>query len=186
MIDDSLSFSFLPSAEFSEEYISTEQGSEAACDPDKNVWSDICIKPSYKNTALRAVGAHLHFGYDNPEEEISKNLIKVFELYGTVTTLKYEDRMSAIRRRELYGAAGSHRIKPYGVEYRSLSSFWLSSEDMVRLIYNKAEESIERLNNDDGSLIEEINADKKSIIYAVNFHDKMSVDYLNDKYKLAI
>jgi hypothetical protein len=187
MIRRDLHFSFLPSAEFDEIQLSTEQSREGGCDPDKNVWDeDAECKPNLSATSRRAAGSHLHLSYLNPNEETSLNFIKIFEVYGTIPTLKYEEKLSAIFRRELYGAAGSYRIKPYGVEYRSLSSFWLQYEEWQRLIYDKVAESVDRLNADDGSLIESINADHKAIVRAINFHDKVSVDYMQDKYKLAI
>jgi hypothetical protein len=186
MISNHLEFSYLPSAEFEEIYTSTEQGSESGCKPDNNVWHDDERKPNLEYTNIRVAGSHLHLSYLEPNEKTSLNFVKMFEVYGTIPTLKYEEKLPAIFRRELYGSAGSYRIKPYGIEYRTLSSFWLQSEDMIRLIYDKVAESIERLNNDDGSLIESIDSDKIPIVRAINFHDKMSVEYIQEKYKLAI
>ncbi len=45
-------------------------------------------------------------------------------------------------RRKLYGGAGAHRVKPYGVEYRTLSNFWLW-EDWTKLwVFQQTERAI--------------------------------------------
>jgi hypothetical protein len=135
MIDDSLEFSFLPSAEFDEQYTTTEQGQEGGCEPDKNIWTGDECKASLEDTNLRVAGGHIHLGYDNPNKETSINFVKVFEVFGTIPTLKYEKKLPAIFRRELYGSAGSYRIKPYGVEYRTLSSWWIKENYLIELLY---------------------------------------------------
>jgi hypothetical protein len=38
--------------------------------------------------------------------------------------------------RKLYGAAGRYRQPSYGVEYRTLSNFWLASPELVELVYD--------------------------------------------------
>lgn len=40
----------------------------------------------------------------------------------------------AAKRRELYGKAGDYRLPAWGLEYRTLSNFWLHDEYMVSLI----------------------------------------------------
>ena len=49
-----------------------------------------------------------------------------------------KDPTSGIRR-EMYGAAGRYRVKNYGMEYRSLSNFWLQSPRFVEFIYDMSE-----------------------------------------------
>ena len=41
------------------------------------------------------------------------------------------------KRRELYGKAGAYRNKPYGVEYRTLSNFWLTSSKLMQWVYKR-------------------------------------------------
>ncbi len=42
-------------------------------------------------------------------------------------------------RRELYGKAGAFREKDYGVEYRTPSNYWITSQDMMRWVYGQCE-----------------------------------------------
>ncbi len=48
-------------------------------------------------------------------------------------------------RRHLYGKAGAFRPKPYGVEYRVLSNFWLKSPELMRWVYNTTHLAISEL-----------------------------------------
>ena len=48
-------------------------------------------------------------------------------------------------RRSLYGASGAYRLKPYGVEYRVLSNFWLRSEELQRWAYQQAYDSVAKM-----------------------------------------
>ena len=41
------------------------------------------------------------------------------------------------QRRKLYGKAGSMRHKDYGVEYRTVSNFWLSSQELTPWGYDR-------------------------------------------------
>lgn len=48
----------------------------------------------------------------------------------------------------MYGKAGDYRLKPsYGVEYRSLSGYFLSSDTLVNWVYDNALKAVEFVNN---------------------------------------
>ena len=49
------------------------------------------------------------------------------------------------KRRELYGKAGAYRVKPYGVEYRVLSNFWLKSPALMQWVYDNTILAFKRL-----------------------------------------
>jgi hypothetical protein len=85
--------------------------------------------------------------------------------YGKITTVKALDIFCGIvsvfldkdptspARRDLYGKAGSHRPKNYGVEYRAMSPWWLASPRHSELVYELAAAAMV-LVKDDG-LVEE-------------------------------
>lgn len=90
------------------------------------------------NNNLRSCGGHIHIGSktlegDGPEPIL---LVYVMDLFLGVPSLWLDKDESSSKRRAIYGKAGRYRAKPYGIEYRSLSNFWLSSPELVGLIYD--------------------------------------------------
>lgn len=100
------------------------------CEPDFNVWDvEINPRPCAMNPALRSAGGHVHFGF-----RMSKMDKIMFGRYcdygmGLWSVLEDEDK----GRRELYGSAGAIRFKPYGIEYRTLSNYWVVPEHIPRI-----------------------------------------------------
>ena len=77
---------------------------------------------------FRAGAGHIHLGSRKLLELYEKEPIKVISLLDIACGLPCVliDRDPAnIKRREQYGRAGEHRVKPYGLEYRVPSNFWL-------------------------------------------------------------
>jgi hypothetical protein len=70
------------------------------------------------------------------------------DLFIGISSLLVDPDESAARRRELYGRAGCHRPKPYGVEYRTVGNFWTRSPNLVRLVYRLTEIAIAASDND--------------------------------------
>ena len=56
-------------------------------------------------------------------------------IHGVISTI-LDNSKEAVDRRQLYGSPGAHRPKPYGVEYRVLSNYWLKSPITVMLMYH--------------------------------------------------
>lgn len=117
------------------------------CDPDFCAWEDGAPnnKPDDVPPGLRTAGGHLHVGYlgrgeDEPFHE-KLRLIKAMDVtLGLRSVLLDPDR----RRKMLYGKAGCFRPKKYGVEYRTLSNFWLSSDELMTWAFDKAQEAFRR------------------------------------------
>jgi hypothetical protein len=64
----------------------------------------------------------------------------MLDLFLGSTSVLMDHDPTSLARKKLYGGAGNHRWCPaYGVEYRTLSNFWLRSPSMVRLMYNLSE-----------------------------------------------
>lgn len=129
---------------------------EFGCEPDYNALTGrVNPKPKAANAGLRTAGGHVHLGYEGilPEElglEQSQAIVGVMCDYflGLPSLLIDKDD----RRRELYGKAGSIRKKNYGIEYRSLSNFWIFDEmnrkmvwDQSHAVLNTLDGSYERL-----------------------------------------
>lgn len=108
------------------------------CEPDFNAWTNkqnpkLKLKVSHKYT--RSAGGHVHV-----ETKLDPvRVIQAMDLYLGVPSILM-DKDDA--RRELYGKAGAHRVKPYGVEYRTLSNFWIFDEKYIRWIWRQSERAL--------------------------------------------
>jgi hypothetical protein len=120
----------------------------AGCNPEWNVYTLECIFPPDEDvdlldgyyqfkTHFRSAGGHIHVGsemlHDNME---ALNTIRMMDLFLGIPSIFLDTDETSGNRRRMYGHAGSHRITDYGIEYRALGNFWLSSPDLVALMYN--------------------------------------------------
>lgn len=123
-----------------------EQAWIFGCEPDLNGWTgEENVFPTDVNPMLRTAGGHLHIGYGHIEAVTkgkSRSVIQMCDyLLGLPSVLMDPDD----QRKQLYGKAGAMRYKGYGAEYRSLSNFWLASDDLMGWAYHNARASYERL-----------------------------------------
>lgn len=135
---------------FDEDQLQTQAAQTFGCDPDFNVYTmehnprpDVGDALGKDGPRLRTAGGHIHFGWDNPDDEQRQVIIRAADLVlGTASVFLDPDS----RRMMLYGKAGACRLKPYGAEYRTLSNFWLSSEKLMKFIAGEAERTVEFAN----------------------------------------
>ena len=133
-----------PSAHFAQDQLKHPDSQVFGCDPDFNAWTVTENKTPYlEDLTFRSCGAHIHIGHQKGDgNEFLLNFdgkiqtIRTMDaVHGIIATV-LDSSKSANARRQLYGKAGAHRPKKYGVEYRVLSNFWLKSPELVMLIYN--------------------------------------------------
>lgn len=78
----------------------------------------------------------MHWGYDNNNVDVSLYIIILCDAFIGVPSVILDPDT---RRRNIYGKAGSFRLTPYGVEYRSLSSFMQSTPELLTFVWNGIE-----------------------------------------------
>jgi len=140
-----LHFTNLSAAVFPSEQLMSPEALEFGCDPDFNAWTGkVNPRPRATDAALRSAGGHIHFGVELSKADKIK-LIKLADLYLGVPSVVL-DQQGALRR-ELYGKRGAYRIKPYGVEYRTLSNFWVFSESLRKWAFTSASAAVDALTN---------------------------------------
>lgn len=109
---------------FDDADLTTDQAKTFGCEPDMNAWT--MFENSFEgkgNTDLRTCGGHIHVG--GIEDMDVYAVVRAMDLFlGVPSVLLDVDT----ERRSLYGNAGAFRRKPYGVEYRVLSNFWIFSK----------------------------------------------------------
>ncbi len=141
MVPDKYSFNFSPVANFGLDYIYA-QPSDArflGCNPDYNAYSEMLNRPPQINTPFRTAAGHIHIGWrqaseKDPKQHMEKCIILAKQLdfaLGVPSLLLDDDNI----RRQMYGIAGSFRPKPYGLEYRVLSNFWLKEKKLKDWVF---------------------------------------------------
>lgn len=117
-----------------------EKAFEFGCTPDYNGYTgEVNPRPSAENLMLRTAGGHVHIGWSHlgevTQELQSRVIVACDYLMGLQSLLEDSDT----RRRELYGKAGACRYKEYGVEYRTLSNYWIWDKAHITAIHKRAQ-----------------------------------------------
>lgn len=82
---------------------------------------------------------HIHLGYQNPDVETSLLLIKYLDAYLGVPSVLLDGDTN---RRSLYGKAGAFRLCDYGLEYRTLSSYFLRTKTTLTFVWDGIQRAI--------------------------------------------
>ena len=84
----------------------------------------------------------MHVGWDNPKKYEQEQLILAMDVFlGCPSIEKDSDTL----RRKLYGKPGAFRPKKYGVEYRTLSNFWIQSKDHMGWVFEQTQKALDFL-----------------------------------------
>lgn len=169
---------YVASARFATEDLQSEQAQVMGCDTSFNAWTFMPHEVDRSDFNLRTTGMHVHVGYDNHNPEISLDLIRAMDIFLGVPSVILDPDME---RRKMYGKAGDYRIKhEYGVEYRCLSSHFLSNDDLLRWVYQNTLAAINFVN--EGGII----TNPHEIIQAIDTCNKDLAFEIMDDYKVAI
>lgn len=137
-----------PVAHFDAEYMRQQpaEALELGCDPDYNAWTN---QPNIKPNAerpMRTASGHVHIGWTDGEDITSKDhiercnlVVRQLDFYLGLPSLVYD---ADIERRSMYGKAGCCRYKPYGVEYRTLSNAWLTSQKLMKWVFRNTKAGV--------------------------------------------
>ena len=150
MLPKGYSIDIVPSVTFLPEIFdeAPEDAKELGCTPDYNAWDCQTNPPPNleANPYLRCAGGHVHNGWVSGADVTDLqhvlsccDLVKQFDWYLAAWALSVDDDKL---RRTLYGKAGACRIKDYGVEYRTLSNFWIKSKELRLEVWNRTQQAI--------------------------------------------
>ena len=65
------------------------------------------------------------------------DVVKLMDLFIGVPSVVLDTSPGSEERRELYGKMGAMRPKPYGLEYRVLSNFWVFDKELIKWVFNQ-------------------------------------------------
>lgn len=144
--------------EFSPEImeVSPKEATNLGCDPDFNAWKAGELnprpQPPRRRPGFRTASGHIHIGWTENQDVHSTNhlnacirAIRQLDFRLGIPSVTWDPRSS--ERRKLYGQAGAFRPKPFGVEYRVLSNFWVTRPKYRRIVFREAKKAIEDLIN---------------------------------------
>lgn len=125
------------SATFHENLLFTDKAMEFGCDPDINIYT--FEKNEVDNNELieknlRTCGGHIHVGLESIDEHprMREWLVWGMDLFVGLPLTLMEPGNNL--RRKYYGKAGAHRVKPYGIEYRVPSNYWLTNRKLMEWV----------------------------------------------------
>lgn len=149
------------------------------CEPDISAWDSTVHSASVHDADnLRVAGGHIHVGYGSCDKEFNQRLVKCMDLLlGVPSVLMDSDR----ERRKLYGLSGSYRDKPYGMEYRVLSNFWMFNEEHMRWVYESTMRAVEMAKGD----MSYVDNNSSAIQSCINNYDESMAESLIEGVKYA-
>jgi len=166
-----LEISTASSASFPKEELLHPNAIVFGCEPDYDAWKQIeNPKPTCDDPTLRTAGGHVHVGTDVD----MLTGIKAMDLFLGVPSILLDDTEASRKRRQLYGKAGALRPKNYGFEYRTLSNFWVFSEELIEWVYQQTKDAMrysKKISISDGKKIQAcINKGDKDVASALVAH----------------
>jgi hypothetical protein len=177
--DKSLVFSTEPGVIFDDDQLAHASAMVAGCDPDFNAWTKEANEVSVAGSNLRSIGFHVHVGYPNHNEETNLALIRLMDLYLGIPSVILDTNTL---RKHLYGKSAAFRHQKYGVEYRTLSSYMGSTEELIDWIFTNVYIAIDKYNQ--GFEIDE----KLAILIenTINENDLDKAQFIIDKYGILM
>lgn len=149
------------------------------CDPDYNAWTkEINPKPAAEDEALRSCGGHVHVGFDKSVVS-GTDVIRHMDLHLGIPAVMMD---KGLLRKQLYGKAGAFRDKIYGVEYRTLSNFWIFKDRLIEWVWDNTSRAVAAAE----SQLAISKEDEADIITAINTNDLAIADRLIKKFNLEV
>jgi hypothetical protein len=165
---------------FDEDQMQTAEAHVFGCEPDFNAWTLKANKsPSPKNKHMRTAGGHVHI-----ETKLDKTLtVRACDLFLGVPSVLMDEGED---RKQMYGNAGAHRPKKYGVEYRTLSNFWIFDPKLIGWVWDQTERALTEAfaETPDGKLAQHL--EMFPIRECIDNNDKKLAEKLVKEFNLSV
>ena len=169
-----LSFSKLSCIVFPEEQMNHPSAHIFGCEPDFNAWTkEVNKKPEPPHPFMRSAGGHIHV--ETTKDPMA--VIRAMDLFLGVPSTLMDD---GILRKQLYGKAGAFRAKSYGVEYRTLSNFWIFKNELIRWVWANTQRALDSVDAID------VVKEEARILRSINDNDKETALALVKEYNLEV
>lgn len=165
----------------------SEESRKFGCSPSFNIHKNkkaIDIKKvDPEEYRIRAAGGHIHIGkgykndspalYNALTEDHKRTVYLMDILCGNTCVLIDRDEANK-ERRKVYGRAGEYRLPDHGLEYRTLSNFWLTAPPLMSFAFGLARQAVELMvskNREDYYAAFTDAVKPKNIVAAINNND---------------
>lgn len=129
-----------------------------SCESDLDPYEEDINPQLQQEVPYRSAGGHIHIGGFIPESvkgykrfSEALRMARLMDKYVGVYSLLW-DKDSY--RRTTYGKAGACRVKPYGMEYRTLSNAWFFNEAVMQFVFEATCRAVEAFHRgEDGEVL---------------------------------
>lgn len=112
------------------------------CTPDYVAGSEEPNFPPDSDAPFRTGAGHIHIGWTEDADtstggdhfKLCTKIVQEMDYFVGLPSMLWD---KDARRRTLYGKAGTFRVKPYGLEYRTLSNAWLRNNNLMGFVYQQ-------------------------------------------------
>ncbi len=131
---------WIPQSEFVD---LTDASKRFGCVPSSNIYGAKSIDVDAMFYMFRPLGGHIHLGFDKQKVNLAQ-FVRLLDIFVGNTSVLFDQNDTDLQqeRRKNYGRAGEFREKPYGVEYRTLSNFWLKNYVYMSMVYGLARQAL--------------------------------------------
>lgn len=163
--------------QFEKDQLTTKQARTFGCEPDYNAWTleenEINnLHPALRT--LRTAAAHVHVELQRPDgtkpdlpELVA--FVKMLDVYLAAPFVMLEPNGNI--RREFYGGPGSFRLKPYGIEFRTLSNLWIARKEWRNWVFNTVQWVAENRMPEWETMTKELDNQVSAISRAIRYCD---------------
>jgi hypothetical protein len=130
---------WVPESEFAN---LTKESKEFGCVPSENAYGESGVGADPKTYMFRPLGGHIHLSLNDRLQAKPGRLVRLLDIFVGLPSVAFDQDPLQVERRKHYGRAGEFRIKSYGIEYRTLSNFWLSHYVYLSMVYGLARQAL--------------------------------------------
>lgn len=161
----------------------SDKAKHFGCTPSYNVYKDMPVGITDSSQyPFRPAGGHIHLGWTDKSNKAVLNdvntLVPLLDIIVGNTCVLLDRHEGNVERRKNYGRAGEFRTPKHGLEYRTLSNFWLTSYPLMSFVFGLARMTVEIAQcsikgDEDNDFVARIMGavDQQDIIRAINNND---------------
>lgn len=167
----------------------SKEAQRFGCAPSKNAYgrTKVAVKDASKYYS-RSAGGHIHIG-DNGSSVVKAALnnpdvtVPILDIIVGNTCVLLDRDPGNVERRKNYGRAGEYRLPKHGLEYRTLSNFWLRSYQTMSFVLSLVRFAVNVAINPEATKHLLSLVDMEDIQRAINENDAVLAQQNFDKVK---